>query len=94
MDFFAQLTADSPYSTVQRAAPFPSQNRPFAWGILCMVCEPNEVHTLNGILIGLSVFEGLTITTDQQTDRPTDHASRSVTIDNIYVRSTTMRPNN
>jgi len=28
------------------------------------------------------------------TDRPTDHATRSVTIGRIYVRSTAMRPNN
>ena len=27
------------------------------------------------------------------TDRPTDHASRSVTVGRIYVRSTAMRPN-
>ena len=29
-----------------------------------------------------------------QTDRPTDHATRSVRIGRIYVRSTAMRPNN
>ena len=29
-----------------------------------------------------------------QTDRPTHHATRSVTIGRIYVRSTAMRPNN
>jgi len=28
------------------------------------------------------------------TDRPTDHATRSVRIGRIYVRSTAMRPNN
>jgi len=28
------------------------------------------------------------------TDRPTDHASRSVTIGRTYIRSTGMRPNN
>ena len=32
--------------------------------------------------------------TDRLTDRPTDHATRSVTIGHIYVRSTAMRPNN
>ena len=32
--------------------------------------------------------------TDRQTDRPTDHASRSVTIGRIYIRSTGMRRNN
>jgi len=31
---------------------------------------------------------------DRETDRPTDHATGSVTIDCIYVRSTAMRPNN
>jgi len=30
----------------------------------------------------------------RQTDRPTDHATRSVTIGRIYVGSTAMRPNN
>ena len=29
-----------------------------------------------------------------QTDRPTDHATRSVTLGRIYVRSTAIRPNN
>ena len=37
-----------------------------------------------------SRFVGLT----SVTDRPTDHASRSVRIGRIYVRSTAMRPNN
>jgi len=32
--------------------------------------------------------------TDRQTDRQTTHATRSVRIDRIYVRSTAMRPNN
>ena len=35
-----------------------------------------------------AVFAGLT----SMTDRPTDHATRSVTIGRIYVRSTAMRP--
>ena len=30
----------------------------------------------------------------RQTDRPTDHDTRSVTVCRIYVRSTAMRPNN
>ena len=37
----------------------------------------------NGILIGSAVFAGLT----SVTDRPTDHATRSVTTDLIYVRT-------
>jgi len=49
-------------------------------------------HTLNpkGRSIGAAVFAGLT----SVTDRPTDHATRSVRIGRIYVRSTAMRPNN
>ena len=31
---------------------------------------------------------------NRRTDRPTDHATRSVTIDRIHVRSTAMQPNN
>jgi len=40
--------------------------------------------------IDAAVFEGLT----GVTDRPTDHATRSVAIGRIYVRSTAMRSNN
>jgi len=56
---------------------------------------PTQVLNPNGISIGAAVFAGLTSVTDRQTDRPTDHATRSVTIDGIYiyVRSTAMRPN-
>jgi len=32
--------------------------------------------------------------TDRQTDRPTNQATRSVTIGRIYVHSTAMQPNN
>jgi len=39
-------------------------------------------------------FVGLTTMTDGPTDRPTDHATRPVTIGSIYVRTTAMRPNN
>jgi len=42
-----------------------------------------------GISIGSAVFAGLT----NVTDRPTDHATRSVTRPHLYVRSTAMRPN-
>ena len=49
----------------------------------------------NGISIGSAVFAGLTIVKDdRQTDGPTDHATRSVTIGGVYVRSTAMRPIN
>ena len=57
---------------------------------------PTRVLNANGISIGAAVFAGLTSVTDRQAaDRPTDHATRSVTIGRIYVRlrSTAMRPN-
>jgi len=40
----------------------------------------------------LSRFAGLTTVTDRQTDRPTDHATLSVSTARIYVRSTAVRP--
>jgi len=48
---------------------------------------PTEVLNPNGTSIGAAVFAGLTSVTDRQTDRPTDHATRLVTIGRIYVRS-------
>ena len=45
---------------------------------------PTRVLSQNGILIGQSVFAGLT----SVTDRPTDHTTRSVTISRIYEHST------
>jgi len=48
----------------------------------------------NGISIGTAVFAGLTIVTDRPSDRPTDHATWSVTIGRIYVCSTAKRPKN
>ena len=44
------------------------------------------------ISIGSAVRAGITSVTDRLTDRPTDHAIRSVTTGRIYVRSTAMRP--
>jgi len=46
---------------------------------------PTRVLNLNGISIGSAVFAGLTSVTDWQRDRPTGHATRSVTIGRIYV---------
>ena len=48
---------------------------------------PESVLNQNGISIGSVVFAGLTSVTDRQTDRPTDHATRSVTIGRIYAVS-------
>jgi len=42
-------------------------------------------------LIGSAVFAGFTSVTERHIDRPTDHATRSVTIGRIYVA---MRPIN
>jgi len=46
---------------------------------------PTRVLNPKGISIASAVFAGLTSVTDRLTDRPTDHATRSVTIDRIYV---------
>ena len=51
---------------------------------------PTRVLNPNGISIGSAVLAGLT----SVTDRPTDHATQSVTINRIYIRSTAMRSNN
>jgi len=45
---------------------------------------PTRVLSPNGISIGSAVLAGLTSVTDQLTD----HATRSVTVDRIYVHST------
>jgi len=48
-----------------------------------------RVRNSNGISIGAAVYTGLI----SVTDRPTDHATRLVTIGRIYVHSTVMWPN-
>ena len=85
------MTAEC-HCTLQWDAPFPLKlplpigisGRPpntwFPW--------PTRVLNPNGISIGAAVFAGLT----SVTDRPTDHATRWVTIGRIYVRSTAMWP--
>jgi len=73
--------------------PFPPQNCPFTSGDLdplsnAWFLEPTRVNDTNGI-IGKAVYARLTTQTD---DRPTtDHATGSVTIDRIYVRTTAVR---
>jgi len=52
--------------------------------------RPTQVLNPNGSSIGAAVFAGLS----RVTDRPTDHATWSVRIGHIYVRSTAMQPNN
>jgi len=45
--------------------------------------SPSRVLNPDGISIGSAVFAGLT----SVTDRPTDHVTRLVTVDCLYVRS-------
>jgi len=63
------------------------QKCPFPWGIW----TPSNIWFLGPIgvhnPIGSAVFVGLTIESDRPTDRPRDHATPSVTIGRISVRS-------
>jgi len=65
-----------------------SGNCLFTWGIWTLsdtwFLWPTRVLSPNGISITSAVFAGLT----SVTNRPTDHATRSVTIGRIYIRST------
>ena len=78
----------SPY-TLQWANPSPSKLPiHIGWSGLpsnTRFLRTTGVHIPNGILIGSAVFAGLTIITDRQTDRPTDHATPSVTIGRSYL---------
>jgi len=90
---FYRLTTQTPlHNQLPLSTP---QNCAFPWGDL----DSHLIHgslgspessTKNGISIGADVFAGLT----SVTDRPTDHATRSVTIGRMYVCSTAMRPKN
>jgi len=83
---FAQMTTVSLYFTMSR--PFPIKIAPSHGGIWTpsntWFPGTNQVPNPNCISIGSAVCAGLTSVTDRQTD----HATRSVTIDRIYVRST------
>ena len=83
--------------------PFSPQNLPLPMGgseppSNTWSLGPSQVFSPDGISIASAVFAGLISVTDRQTDRPTDkptnHATRSLTIDRIYVPSTAMRSNN
>ena len=72
---------------------FPPQNCPFPWGgpkHPSHTWFPGPTRVLKWHLNRFSHLAGLT----SVTDRPTDHATRSVTIDRIYVRSTAMQSKN
>jgi len=88
---FAQMTAECPY-TLQWDAPYPLRIAPSYGGSgppsNTWFPGPTQVLNPNGILISAAVFAGLS----SVTDRPTDHATRSITIGRIYVRTTAMRP--
>jgi len=87
-----------------------TMGRPFAPSKLPLPIEGSGPHLIqwfpgltrvlnpNGISISSVVLAGLTSVTDRQTDRqtdrPTDHATWSVAMGRIYVRSTAMRPEN
>jgi len=98
---FPQTTVECPYTLQWDAHSLPkicpshggSEPSSNTWSLgFTQVLNPN------GILIGSAAFAGLISVTDRQTDRPTDkptnHATRSLTIDRIYVPSTAMRSNN
>jgi len=80
--------------TLQWDAPSPSKlPPPVGWSeprSNTLFSGPSWVLNPNGILMGSAVFAGLT----SVTDRPTDHATRSVTMCRIYIRSTAIQPNN
>ena len=81
------------YFTMER--PFSHKNLPLPMGgsgppSNTWFPGPTQVLNPNGSSIGAAIFGGLT----SVTDRPTDHATRSVTIGRIYVRSTAMWPKN
>jgi len=76
---------------LQWAAPSPLNTVPFH-GVTWTLSNtwfpgPTRVLNPNGISIGSAVFAGLTSVTDRPTNRQTDHATRSVTTDLIYVRT-------
>jgi len=71
-----------------RQCALPSEHIGETWRIRLNLCflRPSRVHNPNGKSIGSADFAWLTTVTDRPTNRPTDHATGSVTIDRIYVR--------
>jgi len=59
----------------------------------CFLGPTRVVHIPNGISIGSAVFIKVH-DRDRLTDRSTDNATLSITIDRIYIRSTAMWPTN
>jgi len=83
---FAQRTSECPY-TFQWASPSPFIIAPCYWGIwtpsITWFLEPTRVLNPDYIWIGSAVFAGLITVT-----YPTDHATLSITICHIYIRTT------
>jgi len=96
---FAQGTAECP--TRYNGTPLSPQHCFFPWG-----CGPHLIHGSLGPPESSSQTASWSVQpfwhgslvwqSDRPTDRPTNHATRSVTIGciYIYIRSTSMRPNN
>jgi len=87
-----------PWSILYNGTPILPNNLPLPMGGSGLPSNtwfpgPTQVLIPNSSSIGAAVFAGLTSVTDWLTDRPTDHATRSVRICRIYVRSTAMLPN-
>jgi len=88
------MTAECPY-TLQWDAPSPPlKTAPSHGGFEppshTWFPGPTRILNPNSISIALAILAGLT----SVTDRPKDHATRSVTIGRIYVRCIVMRPKN
>jgi len=92
---FAQTTVECPH-TLQWDAHFTPEICPFPCGDL----DPHLIHVFPGPpksstqTAARSVQPFLQGSLVWQTDRQTDHATRSVRIGCIYVRSTALRPKN
>jgi len=92
------MTAECPY-TLQWDAPSPSK-LPLLMGgsgphLIHGSLGPTKSSTQTASWSVQPFLQGsLVWQTDRQRDRPTEHATRSVTIGRIYVRSTAMQPNN
>jgi len=98
LDWFSHIRTGnrrvSLHFTVGR--PFSPQNCPFPCGDL----DPRLIHGSLGQPESTTKMASRSVQPFSQgspvwqTDRPTDHATQSVTIGRIYVRSTVMRPKN
>ena len=94
-DGFAQMTTECPY-TLYSDAPFPPQNCPCLSGdldphVIHGSLDPSESSTQTASRSVQLFLQGSLV---WQTDQPTDHATRSVTVCRIYICRTALQPNN